>query len=70
MRIADTNLTEALKTLTPAQRSALSDSLRGIEWGDSEAQERLKSEALRLIRFRLKRRARSKKDGGKFRWLM
>lgn len=67
--ITDANLIEALKTLPPMERAAIADSLRGVQWADSEAQERLKSSALRKIRSRLKRRARSKREGGKFKWL-
>ncbi len=67
--ITDANLIEALKMLPPMERAAIADSLRGVKWADSEEQARLKSSALRKIRFTLKRRVRSKKEGRKFQWL-
>jgi hypothetical protein len=67
--LTDKNLIEALKTLPPAERTAIADSSRGVRWDDSEAQARLKSSALRKIRSMLKRRARSQREGRKFQWL-
>jgi hypothetical protein len=68
VKLTDKALSEALRSLAPAERAAIESCLRAAKWADAEAQERLKSAALRRVRSLLKRRARSRPQR-KFEWL-
>lgn len=69
MKVTDYNLAKVLQTLTPAERRAVELALRPAGPApESETLQNLQRAAIRKIKARLKRRARSKPDP-KFRWL-
>lgn len=61
MRIADRNLIEVLKLLSPTERAAIEDCARAARFASDAAVERLKAATLRRIRFALKRWARPRR---------
>ncbi len=63
MNLTDRTLQEALATLTPAERRAVSESLK-----EGAAMPEDVRAILRWLRRRLKRKARSKRNGGNFQW--
>lgn len=66
MKVTDSNLTEVLQTLSPAERAAIEDCARAARFASSEAVDHLKAATLRKIRARLKRRARAQKEDRRY----